>query len=136
MAGIDGYGVALERSNGDGWERVAEATNVSGPGIEREVYDVTTHDSPGQWEENIFGIKRPGEISVDVNYHPEMHDRFLEDFDTPNPVDYRITWPDGSEWEFQAGLVGFEPEAPHDEHMTAALTFQLSGQPEFSTLES
>lgn len=138
MAGKDAFGTRLQRRTGGGggggggsWETVANATSIGGPGLSREEYDVTTHQSPDQWEEIIFGIKRSGEVSVDVNYAPSEHDTLLTDFDDPNPLDYRLTWPDDSEWEFEAGLTGFEPDAPHDGQLTASLTFKLSGPPSF-----
>lgn len=108
-------------------------TNLGGPSLEREQIDVTAHDSPDQWEEFVFGIKRSGEISIDVNYDPATHDALLEDFDSPFPRGYRVIWPDpiGTVWEFQAGLVGFEPEAPFDDKLAASLTFKCSGPPNF-----
>lgn len=136
MAGKDAFGTRLQRRVGGGgpgaWETVAHATSIGGPGLSREEYDVTTHQSPGQWEEIIFGIKRSGEVSVDVNYNPAEHDGLLSDFSDPNPLGYRMVWPDDSEWEFEAGLTGFEPDAPHDGQLTASLTFKLSGEPNFN----
>jgi len=107
--------------------------SLSGPAIEREQIDVTAHDSPDQWEEFVFGIKRSGEVSADVNYDPSIHDVLLEDFESPYPRGYRVIWPDplGTTWSFQAGLIGFEPEAPHDDKLSASLTWKVSGPPSF-----
>lgn len=138
MPGIDGFGVVLNREviPGSGtYEAIANITNLSGPSIEREQIDVTSHDSPDQWEEFVFGIKRSGEVSVDVNYNPSIHDLLLEDFDSPEPRSYQIIWPDPAEttWTFDAGLTGFEPEAPVDDKLAASLTFKVSGKPVFDT---
>lgn len=134
--GVDGFGVVLEREatpGGGDYEAVANMTSLSGPGIDREQIEVTAHDSPEQWEEFIFGIKRSGELSADVNYDPAKHDHLMDDFDSPDPRSYRITWPDplSTQWEFQAGLTGFEPEGPHDDKLEASLTWKLSGIPDF-----
>lgn len=136
MPGLDAFGVVLEREatiGGGDFVAIANIESLGGPGIEREQIDVTSHDSPEQWEEFVFGIKRTGEVSCDVNYDPSEHDFLFDDFDTPEPRAYRIRWPDPAEtvWNFQAGLTGFEPDAPHDDKLTASLTFKLSGIPEF-----
>lgn len=134
---MDGFGVILERETEQGsgtYETVASITNLGGPSIEREQIDVTAHDSPDQWEEFVFGIKRTGELTADVNYDPVNHDYLMDDFDSPFPRGYRITWPDviGTQWSFQAGLVGFEPEAPFDDKLAASLTWKVSGIPDFA----
>lgn len=141
MPGLDAFGVTLEREetiDGEDYIPVGNIESLSGPGIEREQIDVTSHDSPEQWEEFVFGIKRTGELEVDVNYDPSKHDFLLDDFATPEPRNYRITWPDPDEtvWKFKAGLTGFEPEAPHDDKLSASLTFKLSGKPDFLGDES
>ena len=136
ISGLDGFGVVLEREETPGagdFLPIANITNLSGPSIEREQIDVTAHDSPDQWEEFVFGIKRSGEVSIDVNYDPSKHDYIMEDFESSEPRGYRITWPDALEtvWSFDAGLVGFEPEAPFDDKLAASLTFKVSGKPDF-----
>lgn len=132
MAGKDAFGVSLERSeDGDSWEEVANIHSLSGPGLEREEYDVTTHMSPEQWEEIIFGIKRSGEVTADVYFDEEKHLVLLDDFNTSEPVHYRMGFKDGSRWSFKAGLTGFEPEFPHDGPAEASLTIKLSGKPNF-----
>ena len=136
MPGLDGFGVVLNRENTPGggvYSAIANITNLGGPSIEREQIDVTSHDSPDQWEEFVFGIKRSGEVSVDVNYDPSEHDSLLDDFNSSEPRSYQIVWPDAlaTTWTFDAGLTGFEPEAPFDDKLAASLTFKVSGKPEF-----
>jgi len=137
MPGLDAFGVILEREetiDAEDFVAIANIESLSGPGVEREQIDVTSHDSPEQWEEFVFGIKRTGEVSCDVNYDPSEHDGILQgDFATSEPRNYRIIWPDPAEtiWAFKAGLTGFEPDAPHDDKLSASLTFKLSGIPDF-----
>lgn len=138
MPGLDGFGVVLNRETTPGggiYAAIANITNLGGPKIEREQIDVTSHDSPDQWEEFVFGIKRSGEVSVDVNYDPSEHDSLLDDFNSSEPRSYQIIWPDplATTWTFDAGLTGFEPEAPFDDKLAASLTFKVSGKPEFGT---
>lgn len=136
MAGNDGFGVVLEREvtpGGGTYAAIANIASLTGPSIEREQIDVTAHDSPDQWEEFVFGIKRSGEIEVELNYDPTVHDTLLDDFASSDPRGYRIVWPDdaATTWSLQAGLVGFEPEAPHDDKLSATATFKVSGPPAF-----
>jgi len=139
MAGIDGFGAELRRGDGatptEVFTAIGESTNISGPGLSRDTYDVSTHQSPGQWREFIGGFKDAGEVSIDVNYDPSIHDTLVADFDDTAPRNYELAFPTTPEtvWSFAAILTGFEPEAPHDSHMTASLTFKLTGEP---TLEN
>lgn len=134
--GVDGFGVVLEREATAGagdYAAVANITSLSGPTLEREEIEVTAHDSPDQYEEFVFGIKRTGELSADVNYDPAKHDLLLDDWSSSEPRAYRVTWPDAAStrWQFDAGLTGLEPEAPHDDKLEASLTFKISGVPNF-----
>lgn len=139
MAGRDGFGVQLLREitpGGGTYEPVGSMTNLSGPSISREEIDVTAHDSPDGWREFIFGLKDGGEVSADVNYDPVMHDPLLDDFESPDPRSYQVVFPDpaATTWTFDAGLTGFEPEAPHDDKLAASLTWKVSGPPTLSSL--
>src|SRR5690606_34706102 len=136
MPVLDGFGVVLNREitpGGGVYAAIANITNLICQSIKREQSDVTSHDSPGQREESVFGIKRSGEVSVDVNYDPSEHDALLDDFSSSEPRSYQIVWPDAlaTTWTFDAGLTGFEPEAPFDDKLAASLTFKVSGPPQF-----
>lgn len=137
MAGYDAFGTRLEREETVGagdFAAVANVHSLSGPAFDREEYDVTTHESPEQWEEIIFGIKRSGEIELEVYFGPEEHLVLLDDYDSSDPRAYRLVWPDSTgadPWEFDAGLTGFEVDAPHDGPLEASMTFKLSGVPTF-----
>lgn len=133
MAGLDAFGTQLQRGNGAGPEvftAIANVTDITPPGIERETIDVTTHGSPDQWREHIGGLKDGGEVSIDINYDPRVHDSLIADLDDPNPRNYKVVWPGTlGDWAFKAILKGFEPEAPHDDKLAASLTYKVSGKP-------
>jgi predicted secreted protein len=135
VAGLDGFGAELRRGDGatptEVFTPIAEATNFSGPGLERDTYDVTTHQSPNRWREFIGGLKDAGEIEVDVNYDPTVHDTLVADLNDSAPRNYEMAWPTEPEtvWSIQAILTGFEPEAPHDDKLAASLTFKITGEP-------
>ncbi|MEU0761580.1 phage tail tube protein [Streptomyces microflavus] len=133
MAGLDAFGTQLQRGDGAGPEvftAIANVTDITPPAIERETLDVTTHGSPDQWREHIGGLKDGGEVSIDINYDPRIHDVLVDDLDDPNPRSYKVLWPGTlGDWSFKAILKGFEPEAPHDDKLAASLTFKVSGKP-------
>jgi predicted secreted protein len=134
MAGLDAFGIKLQRGDGltptEGFVAIANVTSVKGPEVERETYDVTAHDSPNGWREFIGGLKDGGEVSVEVNYDPRIHDPLISDFEDPTPRNYKMLFPGtlGS-WAFAAILSGFSQEAPVDDKLSAELTFKVSGKP-------
>ncbi|MFI8830548.1 phage tail tube protein [Streptomyces afghaniensis] len=136
MSGIDAFGIALQRGDGvtptEGFAAIGKVTNLSGPEIERETYDVTAHDSVDGWREFIGGLKDAGEVSVEVNYDPRVHDDLIADFEDTAPRSYKMVFPDqagGGNWAFKAILKGFSQEAPVDDKLSAELTFKVSGKP-------
>jgi predicted secreted protein len=137
MAGLDAFGTQLQRGDGAGVETftpIANVTDITPPGIERETYDVTAHDSPEAWREFIGGLKDGGEVEIEVNYDPREHDALIADFADPNPRNYKVVWPNSlGDWSFGAILTNFEPEAPHDDKLAASLTFKVSGKPTITT---
>lgn len=138
MAGIDGFGTALQRGDGatptETFTTIANLTSIEGPGIERETIDVTAHDSEGGWMEFVGGLKDGGEVEVEVNYDPSQHDTLVADFDDEDPTNYRLVFPDdiATTWSFSAILTEFSPEAPYDDKLVASMTFKVTGKPTLS----
>lgn len=138
MAGINGFGTALQRGDGatptEVFTTIANVTSINPPSMERETIDVTAHDSEDAWMEFVGGLKDGGEVSADVNYDPSEHDVLVGDFDDEDPRNYRIVFPDdlATTWSFKAILTGFEPEAPYDDKLAASLTWKVTGKPTLS----
>lgn len=137
MAGMDGFGVQLNRGDGadpEVFTTIADVTSLTPPGLSRETLDVTSHDSPDGWMEFLGGLKDPGEVSADVNYQPGAHDDLVADFEDTAPRNYQIVFPDqgATTWTFPAILTAFEPETPYDDKATASLTWKVSGKPTLS----
>lgn len=134
MAGLDAFGTAFQRGDGQAVEvftAVASVTDITPPALERNTLDVTAHDSPDQWMEFIGGLKDGGEVSITLNYDPAAHDSLISDFDDTAPRNYKVVWPTavGGSWDFTAVMTGFAPEAPHDDKLSAEVTFKVSGKP-------
>lgn len=133
MAGVDSFGIALQRSDMAAtpvFAPIANVTNLSGPEIERETYDVTAHDSPNGWREFIGGLKDAGEVSIEVNFDPRDHADLLADLDDINARDYKIVFPNAiGTWAFKAFMTGFSSESPVDDKQSGELTFKVTGEP-------
>jgi hypothetical protein len=53
----------------------------------------------------------------------------VADFDDDEPRSYRIEWPSGAAWTFDAILTGYEPDSPYDDKLSASLTWKITGKP-------
>ncbi|MGW3674638.1 phage tail tube protein [Streptomyces sp. NPDC005166] len=133
MAGLDAFGIALKRGDGltpETFATIGNVTSVKGPEIERETYDVTAHDSIDGWREFVGGLKDAGEVSIEINYDPRVHDPMVVDFADTIPRNYKMIFPGtlGS-WDLKLILTGFSQEAPVDDKLSAELKFKVSGKP-------
>jgi predicted secreted protein len=119
---------------------VANIRALRGPGLAVDTIDVTTHDSTSAWEEVLATILRTGEVTVDIVYDPsavsiKYVDGLLEYMVAKTLEGFKIIFYDdtveGSRttWVFNAFITGFEPDAPHDGSLTAAMRLKISGVP-------
>lgn len=132
MGGTDGFGTQLKRGDGGGPEVFSAIANVKtfkGPGLKREVYDSTTHDSPNGWRTKAGGLKDAGELELEINFRPASQSALTADFEDAQPRNYQLVFPDGSTWACPMVLSEFTPSAPVDGLITASAKFALSGKP-------
>lgn len=131
MAKQAAFGTLFKR----GATAIAYVQNISGPGLAADTEDVTTHDSTGAWEEHVVTILRSGEVSLDLEFdptaatHKHASGGLLYDLTSRASQTYSIVFPDTTTWSFSALVTGFEPSAPHDGALTAAVKLKLTGQP-------
>jgi predicted secreted protein len=138
MSGISAFGTLLQRGDastgtaGEGFTTLANVTNISGPKLKAEQIDVSSHDSVDGYEEFVAGIKRGGEISLDINYDPSnaTHETLLDDFDDGALHNYQLIFPTNpaTTWSFAAIVTEVGPEAPYDDKLTCSATLKLSGK--------
>lgn len=136
MANYDAFGTKLKRG-GTGGTAIAQVTNIGGPGMSVETYDVTSHDSTGKWREFVSGLKDGGEISLDLNFDPANATQkaaaggALFDMTAGTATNYALVFPDSAttSWTFNAFVTAFEPTAPHDGKLTATCTLKITGAP-------
>lgn len=134
MPGYNAFGTQLQRGDGATTEvftAVANVTTIKGPEIKRDTVDVTAHNSEDAWMEFVGSLKDAGELSVEINYDPALHDIFVNDFDDAAPRNYKIVFPTTPEttWAIKALMTGFSSEAPYDDKLSAELTLKVSGKP-------
>ncbi len=137
MAGFGAFGTLFQRGDGASPEvftTVGEATNISGPGYDRDVIDVTSHDSTDGIREFVGGLVDGGEVTFTVNWDPSIHASLVDDFQDAQPRNYKIVLPDppAGEWAFPAFITGMGHEYPHDDKMSADFTFKIAGAPTFT----
>lgn len=136
MANYDAYGTKLKRG-GTAGTAVAQVTNISGPGISVDTYDVTSHDSTGKWREFVSGLKDGGEISLDLNFDPAGATQkaaaggLLFDMTAGTSTSYALVFSDSAttSWTFSAFVTAFEPAAPHDGKLSATCTLKITANP-------
>jgi predicted secreted protein len=134
MAGIDGFGTTLEIDINDDLFvtglTAGELTNIDILDVTVDDYDVTTHDSPGQWREYIGGLKDGGALSADLNFDPALHGAILDVVKETHDV--KITLPadaDDAEVTFSGYINAMSAAAPHDDKLEAEITIKVSGAP-------
>lgn len=137
MAGLDPYGIQLERGDGQTTETftaIANITNVEGPDSKRDTYDVTAHDTSDGYREFIGGLVDPGEVKVTLNYDPSEHESLRADLRDSAPRNYKIVYPNsGGQIAVKLLLTELNPKAPVDDKWTADVTFQASGKPTYTS---
>ena len=125
------------------WENVAEIMSVEGPSPERDVYDITTIDSTGNYREFIPGLKDGGEVSLEMNYTPESYQQFKDEFDKENEAAvqwYSVVFNDNAVNDskhclfFQAMAINLGNSIPTDDKVSANVTLKVTGNPYFSTV--
>jgi predicted secreted protein len=132
--GLTTAATSANTTAGETLTAIAQVQNISGPGLALDTEDVTTHDSPGAFEEHVPTILRTGEVSLELVYDPNggTHNastglaKMLKD---KTLVGFSLVFPGSVTWAFPAYVTGFEPSAPHDGALTAAAKLKLTGRP-------
>lgn len=137
MAGQDAWGTQfLRETNTPGtFEVIANVSDLSGPTRAREAIEVTAHDSPNQYREFVKGLKDGGEVSLTLNYDPDVvtHQHLDADFEEDDLRAYQIIIFPGTAdeytWDFDALITALEDSFPIDDRMERSVTVKISGKP-------
>jgi predicted secreted protein len=116
----------------EAFTKVCEVGDIKGPGLSRDTLDVTTHDSPNDWEEFIVGIKKGGDVTFPINWVPDdpTHDNVTglwAAWDDGVLRNWRIVPPiTGVYLAFAALVTEIGPEFPVNDKLAADLTLKVS----------
>lgn len=129
---IAAVGTLLQRwdSSGSSWDSIAEVTNISGPGMERDLIEVTSLDSTGGFKEFITGFKDGGEVAVTMNYTRAGLNAFKADFDSDESQNYQIVLPDedNTSLEFQGLCKSLPLTLEVASQITMEVTLKVTGE--------
>lgn len=135
-------GTQLQLGDGEATEAftpVARCIAIPGPSLTTDILDATAHDSPDNTEEVVVGIKRNGEIEVNLQFDPAdgTHDDAtgLISIQQAREVrNFRWVFPDAASttWELACYVVGVSPTAPVDGLVTANVRLKPTGVPTFN----
>lgn len=130
MGKLAAFGTILEFEDSP----IANVQSI-GASLSLDTEDVTTHDQTTAWEETVGTILRSGEISLDIVYDPgeTTHAALITAMESKTLSAFDLKFTDGTMWEFNAYVVGFEPSAPVEGALTASVTLKIDGEP---TLDS
>jgi predicted secreted protein len=116
-----------------GATEIAQVASISGPGLALDTEDVTSHDSEDGWEEVVGTILRSGEVSLDLVFDPAEATQVAlwTDMVSRAANTYSLVFPDAANttWTFDALVIAFEPDEPHDGALTASATLKITGKP-------
>lgn len=128
---ISGVGTVIQKwsISSSVWTAIAEVTNISGPGMTRDLIEVTSLDSTDGYREFIAGFRDGGNVVLSMNYTRSGLDEFLADFESDTIQNYEIVLPDGTSIEFEGFVQEFPLTIPTDSQITMETTIKLSGAP-------
>jgi predicted secreted protein len=124
-----GVGTIFQRWSGSAWVAMTEVLSITGPGMSRDVIDVTSLSSSGGYREFIAGFRNPGTVQLSLNFNRSSFDLFKTDFESNAARNYRIVLPDAENTSIE--LIGLVTELPltipTDDKITFDVTIQITG---------
>jgi predicted secreted protein len=139
---LSAFGSLLKIGDGatpENFTTIAEVADLGGPALKLDAIEVTHHESPGGWRENIGGLLTAGEVTFTLNFIPTeaTHDAstgLIADMVARTKRNFQLVFPDvgSTTWSFAALVTGFEPKEPIDEKLSADVTLTVTGQPTLS----
>lgn len=127
---FSGVGAEFRRYSGASWSAIAEVNNISGPGMTREMIDVTSLDSTGGYREFIPSFRDGGQVTLNMNFTRDGYEDLLADFESSSEVDYEIVLPDSDNTTIE--FSGYVQELPltivADDKVANDCTIKITGQ--------
>lgn len=114
-----------------GTQAIGGITSLGGPGLSREVIDVTDLDDDARAK--IAGLLDAGEVTLELNYEPDdtQHAQILTDILSSDggSAAYSILFSDAATTTktFTAFVSAFEPSASVGDKLSASVTLTITG---------
>lgn len=127
-----GHNAQFQRGNGatpEVFTALAQVTSITPPSLSRDTIDASHMQSPQRYREFISGMRDGGEVSIEIDFERGSATdlALLSDFNSDAARNYRVVFPAGQVWTFNAFLTGYEVSVPLDDKMTASVTFKVNG---------
>ena len=130
---ISAQGTLIAREDeglGGGFTTIGELRDITPPALSRNPIETTTHND--SQESFVVGIKRHGDLSFTVGFLPgdASHDEqagLTKSWNSAQKDQWKITYPDGSIWQFYGYITSIGPSAPVDDGLTADITIRPTG---------
>lgn len=136
-AAISSFGTLLKIGDGGGTEvftTIAEVVDIKPPALTLETEDVTNQSSTAGWRERLGSILDAGDVTFTIQYVPTAatHNAstgLIRDMKNRTRRNFKVVFPDSTEWAFAALVTKFAPNAPVKGKLSADVTLSSSGQP-------
>lgn len=130
-AAIAGKGALVQTGTGpdpiDTWVDIEEVYEIGELPVERETYDVTSHNA-SFYREYIMGLFATSSLTMSANYVKAQYDALFALVGTGAIGYYRIAYPaDNSTHVFQAFISNVSPSNALDDRLTYSLTLTVTG---------
>ena len=73
-----GVGTKFQRWDGAAWQDIAEVNSIDGPGMTKDVLEVTSLDTDAGYNEFITGFAEGGTLTLDMNFTRETYELMKE----------------------------------------------------------
>lgn len=106
---------------------------INGPSNERMLIDITSHDTPGSFVDEMPGLKRRGTLSFEFLWDPgeTLHQQLEEDWETDVVRTYQLIFTDPAHHTLTfSGFIGPTPiTAPYDGALTRNCDIVIKANP-------
>lgn len=126
---ISGVGALMRYYNGSAWASIGEATNIAGPTMSRETYDVTSLASSGGYREFITGFRDPGTLTFTMWFNRADYAAMKTLFESNTIQDFELILPDADKTTLE--FSGYVTELPLDVPegpVSCSVSIKISGQ--------
>ena len=127
-----GVGTKFQRWDGAAWQDIAEVNSIDGPGMTKDVLEVTSLDTDAGYNEFITGFAEGGTVTLDMNFTRETYELMKDDFESDVVQNYRIQLADydsePSTFTFGGLVIELPMGISADDKVTADVVIQVTSQ--------